>query len=132
MRLAMVVARKANSRLLLIPTPVPQRVSLIIRRDSSKRHGPFGPFLRFRRRRARPRAEPWKEHAMTPPAASSAYGIGPGEGEALWFNGGLGVLKATGDLTDGRFTVLELLAPKGFASPLHIHRREDEMFLVLS
>ncbi|TMK49916.1 MAG: cupin domain-containing protein [Actinobacteria bacterium] len=69
---------------------------------------------------------------MTPPAASSAYGIGPGEGEALWFNGGLGVLKATGDLTDGRFTVLELLAPKGFASPLHIHRREDEMFLVLS
>src|SRR5437588_12168468 len=69
---------------------------------------------------------------MTPPAASPAYGMGPGEGEALWFNGGLGVLKATGDQTDGRFTVLELLAPKGFASPLHIHRREDEMFLVLS
>jgi hypothetical protein len=28
--------------------------------------------------------------------------------------------------------VLELLAPKGFASPLHIHRGEDEFFVVLS
>ena len=27
---------------------------------------------------------------------------------------------------------MELLAPKGFASPLHIHRREDEFFVVLS
>jgi len=44
----------------------------------------------------------------------------------------LGLLKATGNQTEGRFTVMELLAPKGFASPLHIHRREDEFFLVLS
>jgi len=28
--------------------------------------------------------------------------------------------------------VMELLAPKGFASPLHIHRNEDEFFVVLS
>jgi hypothetical protein len=27
---------------------------------------------------------------------------------------------------------MELLAPKGFASPLHIHRREDEFFVVPS
>ena len=33
-------------------------------------------------------------------------------------NGGLGVLRATGDQTEGRYAVLELLAPKGFASPL--------------
>ena len=45
---------------------------------------------------------------------------------------GLGVLRATGDQTEGRYTVMELLAPKGFASPLHIHRREDEFFVVLS
>jgi quercetin dioxygenase-like cupin family protein len=50
----------------------------------------------------------------------------------LWFNGGLGVLKATGDQTDGRFAVMELLAPKRFAAPLHIHRQEDEFMLVLS
>src|SRR5438876_4473356 len=69
---------------------------------------------------------------MSLPRTGGGYGLGPGEGEALWFNGGLGVLKATGDQTEGRFTAMELLAPKGFASPLHIHREEDEFFLVLS
>ena len=59
-------------------------------------------------------------------------GLVPGEAEALWFNGGLGVLRATGDQTEGRYAVMELLAPKGFASPLHIHRGEDEFFVVLS
>src|SRR5438552_18947414 len=59
-------------------------------------------------------------------------GLDPGEGEALWFNGGLAVLRATGDQTEGRYAVLELLAPKGFASPIHVHRREDEIFVVLS
>ncbi len=68
---------------------------------------------------------------MSLPQETGGYGLGPGEGEALWFNGGLGVLRATGDQTEGRFAVLELLAPKGFASPLHIHRREDEFFVVL-
>ncbi len=69
---------------------------------------------------------------MSLPRTAGGYEVGPSEGEALWFNGGLGLLKATGNQTEGRFTVMELLAPKGFASPLHIHRREDEFFLVLS
>src|SRR6266566_2988342 len=63
---------------------------------------------------------------------TGGYGLDPGQGEALWFNGGLGVLKATAEQTEGRFAAMELLAPKGFASPLHIHRNEDEFFLVLS
>ena len=69
---------------------------------------------------------------MSLPLTTGGYGLGPGEGEALWFNGGLGLLKATGDQTDGRFAVMELHAPKDFASPLHIHRAEDEFFVVLS
>ena len=69
---------------------------------------------------------------MSLPRTTGGYGLGPGEGEALWFNGGLGTLKATAELTEGRFAAMELLAPKGFASPLHIHRREDELFVVLS
>ena len=69
---------------------------------------------------------------MSLPGANGGYARGPGEGEALWFNGGLGILRATGDQTQGRYAVMELLAPKGFASPLHIHRREDELFVVLS
>jgi quercetin dioxygenase-like cupin family protein len=69
---------------------------------------------------------------MSLPRIAGGSGLGPGEGEALWFNGGLGVFRATGDQTQGRYAVMELLAPKGFASPLHIHRREDEFFVVLS
>src|SRR5438093_10129283 len=69
---------------------------------------------------------------MSLPRTTGGSGPGPGEAEALWFNGGLGVLRATGDQTEGRYAVMELLAPKGFASPLHIHRREDEFFVVLS
>ena len=69
---------------------------------------------------------------MSLPRTNGGQGVGPGEGEALWFNGGLAVLRATGDQTEGRYAVLELLAPKGFASPIHVHRREDEFFVVLS
>lgn len=69
---------------------------------------------------------------MSLPGTTSGYGLGPGEGEEFWFNGGLAVLKATGEQTQGRFAAMELLAPKGFAAPLHIHRQEDEFFLVMS
>lgn len=69
---------------------------------------------------------------MSLPQTTGGYGLGPGEGEALWFNGGLGLLMATSDQTEGRLAVMELLAPKGFASPLHVHRAEDEFFVVLS
>ncbi len=69
---------------------------------------------------------------MSLPHMTGGYVLGPDDGEALWFNGGLGVLKATADQTDGHFAALQLLAPKGFASPLHIHRNEDEFFVVLS
>lgn len=63
---------------------------------------------------------------------TGGYVLGPGEGEALWFNGGLGILKATADQTEGRYTAYEIRIPKGFAAPLHVHENEDEFFVVLS
>ena len=45
---------------------------------------------------------------MSVPDASDGYGLGPDEGEAVWFNGGLGLLRATGDQTQGRYAVMEL------------------------
>jgi len=69
---------------------------------------------------------------MSLPLTTEGYALAPDEGEALWFNGGLGVLKVTGVQTGGLFTVLELLAPEGFASPFHVHSNEDELFVVLS
>ena len=56
---------------------------------------------------------------------------GPGEGEHLWFFGGLTTIKADGAETGGRVMVTEQLAPRGSGSPLHVHHNEDEWFYVL-
>jgi quercetin dioxygenase-like cupin family protein len=68
---------------------------------------------------------------MSLPHAAGGCALGPDDGEALWFNGALGLLRATAQQTDGRFAAFELRLPKGFAAPLHSHRDEDEFFLVL-
>lgn len=67
-----------------------------------------------------------------PMTVHGGYGLGPDEGEALWFNGGLGLIKAAAETTDGRFFAMEIRAPKGFASPLHVHRDADEFFVVVA
>jgi len=69
---------------------------------------------------------------MTLPVTTGGYALGPDDGEALWFNSALGILKATAEQTEGRFTIYELRLRKGFAAPLHAHKNEDEFFLVLS
>lgn len=69
---------------------------------------------------------------MSLPQTAGAYALGPDDGEALWFNGALGLLRATAAQTEGRFAAFELRPPKRFAAPLHAHAKEDEFFLVLS
>lgn len=69
---------------------------------------------------------------MSLPETSGGYALGPDDGEALWFNGALGLLRATAEQTEGRYAAFELPAPKGFAAPLHVHKDEDEFFIVLS
>ena len=54
-----------------------------------------------------------------------------GEGEHLWFFGGLTTIKADGADTGGRVMVTEQVAPRGSGSPLHVHHNEDEWFYVL-
>ena len=64
-------------------------------------------------------------------AASRTFAHEPGEGEALWWFGMLATIKATKEQTGGRYTLVEILAPDGFASPLHVHHSEDEGFYIL-
>ena len=66
-----------------------------------------------------------------PPTAPPPYALRSEEGEALWFLGTLVTVKASADSTGGRVAVIEHVAPQGFGSPLHVHRREDEWFYVL-
>ncbi len=64
-------------------------------------------------------------------AASRTFAHEPGEGEARWWVGVLATIKATKEQTGGRYTLVEILAPDGYGSVLHVHHREDEGFWIL-
>lgn len=53
------------------------------------------------------------------------------EGELLWFNRDLLILKATSKQTNGAFLLFEEQSQRGKATPLHVHPNEDEAFYVL-
>jgi quercetin dioxygenase-like cupin family protein len=69
---------------------------------------------------------------MSLPITTGGYSLGPDEGDALWFNGALLRVKAGAAQTQGRLAAVEFVVPKDFAAPLHIHRDDDEIFLVLA
>ena len=54
-----------------------------------------------------------------------------GEGEAIWFDGGLLTITAAAEDTGGSFAIFEYTAGRGKASPLHSHPDADETFWVL-
>ena len=64
-------------------------------------------------------------------AASRTFAHEPGEGEAWWWVGVLATIKATAEQTDGRYALVEILAPDGYGSVLHVHHQEDEGFYIL-
>jgi ketosteroid isomerase-like protein/mannose-6-phosphate isomerase-like protein (cupin superfamily) len=54
------------------------------------------------------------------------------QNDQFQFFGAPTVMRSTGDTTDGHFCLLEALSmPPGFASPHHVHHREDEAFYVI-
>lgn len=53
------------------------------------------------------------------------------EGEAWWFLDTRMTVKADAARTEGLYTMIEFSAPVGFGPPQHIHRAEDEAFLIL-
>ena len=52
-------------------------------------------------------------------------------GQQRWFFGMLAEVKASAADTGGRYTLLEITAPPGLQTPLHVHYGEDEGFYVL-
>ena len=48
-----------------------------------------------------------------------------------WFFGMLAEIKASAADTGGQYTLVEITAPAGLQTPLHVHYREDEGFYVL-
>jgi mannose-6-phosphate isomerase-like protein (cupin superfamily) len=43
----------------------------------------------------------------------------------------LATIKASSEQTGGRYSVVEILAPDGYGSVVHVHHREDEGFYIL-
>src|SRR5215211_3034820 len=61
----------------------------------------------------------------------TAYALGSEDGEALWFFGTLAIFRTTAEQTGGRYSLVEQLAPRGMATPLHVHRKDHESFYVI-
>ena len=67
---------------------------------------------------------------MTEPA-TEAFVLRPGDGRVIDLGSFNMVVKASGDETNGAFSLLEASDPAGFGPPLHIHRDAAEVFYVL-
>lgn len=52
-------------------------------------------------------------------------------GSQYWFFGMLAEVKASAADTGGQYTLMEMTAPAGLETPLHVHYNEDEGFYVL-
>lgn len=55
----------------------------------------------------------------------------PGEGQAIWQLGNQFTVKAAGEQTDGRYTILEQICA-GAPPPMHIHDNEEEAFYLVA
>ena len=61
----------------------------------------------------------------------ASFALGPGDGEAFWGFGSLWTVKASAEQTGGGFSFIEEVSPRGAATPLHVHREDDETFYVV-
>lgn len=94
-------------------------------------------FDEFKRADPKP-AEPWAAWMapritaeLSTKAGDGAYVLRPGEGRSIDLGGFRMSVKATGEQTNGSFSLLEAAEPAGFGPPLHIHRDAAEAFYVL-
>ncbi|HZV49124.1 MAG TPA: cupin domain-containing protein [Candidatus Dormibacteraeota bacterium] len=55
----------------------------------------------------------------------------PDRQSAVWFLGGLLLVRAAGAHTGGQLAVIEHVARRGYGAPLHVHAADDETFLVM-
>jgi mannose-6-phosphate isomerase-like protein (cupin superfamily) len=67
---------------------------------------------------------------MATPASAAAQSP-TALGQPRWFFGMLAEVKASAADTAGRYTLLEITAPPGLETPLHVHYGDDEGFYVL-
>lgn len=62
---------------------------------------------------------------------NNAFSFARGEGKTYWFDGNLLEIKATGEETNGIFSLLEGLHPPGYENPMHYHRSVESVYYIL-
>jgi quercetin dioxygenase-like cupin family protein len=68
--------------------------------------------------------------ALVSPLSHYKLNAGQGLSETWWKTGRIAT-KVTGAETGGSFAQIESIDPRGTATPLHVHRNEEESFYVL-
>jgi quercetin dioxygenase-like cupin family protein len=68
---------------------------------------------------------------MTDGRLVGGYVSNANEGEPVWLQGGLILIKASGEQTGEQFALAEQVMPRGTTTPIHVQPDEDEMFYVL-
>ena len=61
----------------------------------------------------------------------SPYARRAGQGSSVWYMGCLFSVLAGSEDTEGRFGLMEMVAPRGLEPSRHLHHRDDEGFYVL-
>ena len=62
---------------------------------------------------------------------SQGFAVNNTEGKAYWGMGILWIMLATAEDTNGEYSCIEELIPKGMAAPPHIHEAADETFYIM-
>ena len=70
-------------------------------------------------------------NTATTPTRHAVF-VAEAERERIWFFGGTVGVLVTGDETDQRYAIVEQHLPAGTATPLHVHRTDEESFVVLT
>jgi quercetin dioxygenase-like cupin family protein len=65
-------------------------------------------------------------------AQSNGIVLQPGQGASYWVLGDLYTFKTVSQDTNGTYSLMEMIVYPQTSSPLHVHSREDESFLVQS
>ena len=61
----------------------------------------------------------------------AGYTFRPDEGEPIWLQGGLCLIKLSGEHTGDQFALAEQLLPRGMCTTIHVQPDEDEVFYIL-
>ena len=67
----------------------------------------------------------------TPQPVTRGFVLGPDDGDPYHWLGTLTLTKVMGSVTTGNLDIVDHRVPPGYAPPLHVHQRSDEVFFLV-